>query len=253
MTNRKLSFDYRMEQGKAAIFAKEAEVVVTIFQQYAMGASYLDLVGTLKNQPVLYVNNRLWNKNMVARILEDRRYLGDEKYPGIIDEGLFQQSVQKRSTKQVVQPTEAQKVLRRLTGQKVGKEVEQQVLSLLNTLIEKPETIQQPLSTAPRQTTVKLESELEQLLESQPIDENAVHRLIRQIAATKYESIPSEEYETRRLRHIFSKAETMEELDAGLLKSTVVQIEITNRVAVSIRLKNNQIIERSPDLCLVPM
>lgn len=253
MTNRKLPFGYRMEQGKAVICDSEAEVVTAIFQQYTAGASYLTLVRMLKNQPVPYDSGRLWNKNMVARILEDSRYMGDSKFPGIIDEGLFQRATQKRTAKQVTQPTETQKVLRRLTGQKVSRECEQQVLDLLNSLIEKPETVQQPSSTTAQQIAGELESELETLLESQPIDEETTKYLIQQIASTQYNAIPSEEYETQHLRRIFSKAGPMEELDAGLLKSTISQIKISGHSLVSIRLKNNQIIERSPNLCPAPM
>ena len=179
--------------------------------------------------------------------------MGDSKFPGIIDEGLFQRATQKRTAKQVTQPTETQKVLRRLTGQKVSRECEQQVLDLLNSLIEKPETVQQPSSTTAQQIAGELESELETLLESQLIDEETAKQLIQQIASTQYDAIPSEEYETQRLRRIFSKAEPMEELDAGLLKSTISQIKISSHSLASIRLKNNQIIERSPNLCPAPM
>ena len=141
MGNRKLPFGYKMEQGKPVIYPREAEMVTVIFRQYTMGASYLALVKMLKNQPVPYDTNRLWNKNMVARILEDSRYLGQEDFPAVIEEKLFRQVAQKRNTKQVAQLTEFQKLLRRLTGQKVKKEAERQVLDLLNDLIEKPETI----------------------------------------------------------------------------------------------------------------
>ena len=114
MKNRKLPFGYKMEQGKPVIYPREAEMVTVIFRQYTMGASYLALVKMLKNQPVPYDTNRLWNKNMVARILEDSRYLGQEDFPAVIEEKLFRQVAQKRNTKQVAQLTESQKLLRRL-------------------------------------------------------------------------------------------------------------------------------------------
>ena len=80
-------------------------------------------------------------------------------------------------------------------------------------------------------------------MESQPIDEDEARQLILQIAAAKYEAIPAEEYETQRLRHIFAKAEKMEELDAELMKSTISEIRIKSD-SITIRLKNNQTIER---------
>lgn len=246
MKNRKLPFGYQMERGKAVIHPKEAEIVMVVFRQYVSGSSYLEVVQMLKTQPVPYDTGRLWNKNMVARILEDSRYLGQTEYPAIIDEDLFQQAVQKRCTKQVTQLTSSQKLLRRLTGHKASGRIEQQVLHLLNDLAKKPEMIQQqPIISGTQEKITLLETELEKLLDTQPIDEDAAQQCIRQIAAAQYESIPDTEYETQRLRHIFTQAGPMEELDAELLKNTVSQIKIDGAGTVSIYLKNDQIIGRS--------
>jgi len=246
--NRKLPFGYRMKQGQAVIHPQEAEVVTAIFRQYATGASYLDIVALLKDQPVPYDTGRLWSKSMVARILADRRYTGIEGFPAILDEEIYQQAARKRTTKQKpIQQTEAQKVLRQLCRQRVCKTVENQVLTLLNTLIQSPDLIQQPLESAgPQGVAAGLERELETLLENQPIDEDAARDLVRQIAATQYAAIPNEEYETLRLRRVFSQAGPMEELDAALLKSTVSHIQLTYGGITSIQLKNGQIIERRP-------
>lgn len=53
-----------------------------------------------------------------------------------------------------------------------------------------------------------------------------------------------EEYETNRLRHLFSAFECVAELNADLLKSTVSEVLVT-RQNVKLRLKNGQVIERS--------
>lgn len=246
MTNRKIPFGYRMEQGKAVIHPTESEIVSTIFRQYTAGASYLDIVATLKAQPVLYDAERLWSKSMVARILGDRRYTGEDGFPALLDEETFQRAARKRATKQTpIQRTEAQKILRRLSGQKMGKTAENQVLALLNHLISDPSLIQQPLKEAgPQAEVAKLERELETLLEHQPIDEEAARNLTRQIAAAQYAAILDEEYETLRLRRLFSQAEPMETLDAALLKNTVSHIWLTYGGIAGIQLKNGQIIER---------
>lgn len=242
--NRKYPFGYRMEQGKMVIDPKEAEIVTVIFQQYTTGASYLDLVRMLQTQPVPYDIGRLWNKGMVARILEDERYIGKGGCPAILHREVFQQAGQNRRRKQKPsQLTEAQKVLRRLSGQKVRTESEQQIRVLLNSLIEAPETIQQPAQPIIRCCTEKLESELEVIMESQPIKEDTARQLILQIAAVRYGNIPPDEYETQRLRRIFAKTEQMERLDPELLKSTISEIKIGDGF-IAIRLKNNQIIER---------
>ena len=246
MTNRKLPFGYRMEQGQTVIHPQEAEIVTAIFRQYITGASYLDIVAVLKNQPVPYDTGRLWSKSMVARILGDRRYTGEDRFPAILDEETFRQAARKRATKQApVQRTEAQKILRRLSGQKVGKNAESQVLALLNSLIRNPNFIQQPPESANSRSEInKLEKELETLLEHQPIDEEAARNLTQQISAAQYAAIPDEEYETLRLRRVLSQAEPMEELDAALLKNTVSHIQLTYGGIAHIQMKNGQLIER---------
>ena len=248
MTNRKLPFGYRMEQGQAVVQSQEAEIVTAIFRQYATGASYLDIVALLKDQPVPYDTGRLWSKSIVARILADRRYTGAEGFPAILDEETCQQADRKRAAKQKPsQQTEAQKVLRQLSGQKVYKTVENQVLTMLNALIQSPNRIQQPVeSDSPQDWVSGLKEQLETLLESQPIDEDAARKLIRQIASVQYAALPDGEYETQRLRRVFSQAGPMEELDAALLKSTVSHIQLTYGGITSIQLKNGQIIERRP-------
>ena len=144
MTNRKLPFGYRMEQGQAVIQPQEAEVVTAIFRQYITGASYLDIVALLEDPPVLYDTGRRWSKSMVARILGDRRYTGEDRFPALLDEETFQRADRKRATKQTpIRRTEAQKVLRQLSGQKVSKNAENQVLALLNSLVRAPDLIQQ--------------------------------------------------------------------------------------------------------------
>lgn len=246
MTNRKLPFGYRMEQGQAVIHPAESEIVAAIFRRYIEGASYLDIVAALKTQHVRYDAERLWSKSMVARILGDRRYTGKDGFLALLDEETFQRAARKRAAKQTpIQRTEAQKVLRQLSDQKMGKTAENQVLALLNHLISDPSLIQQlPETVSPQAEAAKLERELETLLEHQPIDEETARNLTRQIAAAQYAAIPNGEYETLRLRRLFSQAEPMETLDAALLKNTVSNIRPTYGGIASLRLKNGQEIER---------
>ena len=79
-SNRKLPFGYRMELGKIAIHPEEAPIVQHMFQQYILGASYTELVEDLRRRDVPYNQGKLWNKNMVARILENRKYIASTPY-----------------------------------------------------------------------------------------------------------------------------------------------------------------------------
>lgn len=78
-SNRKQPFGYRMEFGEYTLHPAEAETVRWIYQTYLAGASYQELVEALQERGVAYDEGKLWNKNMVARILEDKRYIGTDR------------------------------------------------------------------------------------------------------------------------------------------------------------------------------
>lgn len=92
---------------------------------------------------------------------------------------------------------------------------------------------------------VRFEREgIDNALEQQPIDEDNAKALILQLAAEQYAALGDEEYETNRLRRLFTAFECVAELNADLLKSTVSGVLVT-RQNVKLRLKNGQVIERS--------
>ena len=100
MGKRKYPFGYQLEWGQVVINQAEAEVIQYIFRRYAQGSSYTDLVMHL-GQLIRYDCEKVWNKNMVARILEDKRYLGEQGYPIIIQQDLFQKAARKRLENQI--------------------------------------------------------------------------------------------------------------------------------------------------------
>ena len=244
MEKRKLPFGYKMVIGKITIEQEESKIVQKLYQGYIAGNSLKDLTEDLRQQTVFYKSGKVWNKNMVSRILQDTRYLGDTEYPAIITEMQFQKAKEKRAGKSYpAQKSEVQKALRRLFGSPVPEEAEQGIADLLNSLAKKPEQIQAKspkTDTAISRTQVELKSELEQ----QPVDETKARALIFQLAAKQYEALENQEYETERLRRLFSGIHCVVELNADLLKNTVSEIIVTHKT-VSLKLKNGQIIERS--------
>lgn len=173
MGNRKLPFGYKMEMGEIVLHPQEAKLVEQIFRQYIAGGTYGTLVAGLRDQPISYDEGKIWNKNMVARILEDSRYTGENGYPAIIQEETLGRALEKRSTRQAtIQVTEAQKILRRLSGCTTTKRVERQVLGLLNTLIRNPERIVPP-KTSVQTNEPQLQRELDTVMACQPINEDS--------------------------------------------------------------------------------
>ena len=81
MVNRKLPFGYHIRDGQIQIAEDEAKTVRMVFDRYIAGVSYDRLAGELNGRDVLYAPGKCWNKNMVARILQDERYLGGSELP----------------------------------------------------------------------------------------------------------------------------------------------------------------------------
>ena len=244
--NRKLPFGYRMEFGEVVIHSAEAAVVQEIFRQYISGESYRSLVDSLRNQDVPYYQGKLWNKNMVARILENRKYTGEQGWPFIIPEEQYDRVNEKRATR-VTPPkkTEAQKILRRLCSGGSAADTEQTVLRMLNGLIAAPEQIHaQEIPEAGTPQINDLRQALKKELEQQPVNEETAKGLALELASAQYTAIGDQEYETIRLRRLFGQHTPLQELDAALLRSTVSAVGL-RRGKVFIRLKNNQILEGS--------
>lgn len=80
MTNRRQPFGYQISGGRITVNDSEADIVKYIFRSYIGGASFNDIKLNLLNQPVSYDGDKAWNKNMIARILGDRRYVGTDEF-----------------------------------------------------------------------------------------------------------------------------------------------------------------------------
>ncbi len=130
--------------------------------------------------------------------------------------------------------------LKRVCSKPPTPEIEQQVTHLLSRLAEQPERITQPERTsAPVHTNTQ--AELDDVLNTQPLDEDAARSLICKLAQEQYDAIGNEEYETERLRRLFAAFECTAKLNAELLQSTVSAVLVMRQV-VRLQLKNGQII-----------
>ena len=93
MKTRKIPFGYEMQKGKIKISEYEAEILHRIFAEYINGRNLKELAEMLAEQNIEYLPGMsAWNKNRIKRILEDKRYTGDDKYPMIIENQIFTQA-----------------------------------------------------------------------------------------------------------------------------------------------------------------
>ena len=85
--NRNIPFGYCMINGKYAVNSDEAAAVKQIFNEYSNGKSLNEI--TVKMTVPYHSDKPVWNKNMVKRVLENRRYIGECGYPQIIESQIF--------------------------------------------------------------------------------------------------------------------------------------------------------------------
>ena len=105
---RRIPFGYRMEQGALGCDLAESETVRRIFSMYLAGDSMKQIAEIMTDQGVPYHKDKpCWNKNMVKRILENRKYLGDGEYPGIISDENFLAAQRLRASKNLYAPCPA--------------------------------------------------------------------------------------------------------------------------------------------------
>lgn len=241
MGNRKLPFGYQMRMGEIVRNEPEAKAVQDIFLQYTLGASLKEIAVRMGKIGPSYDEGKSWNKNMVARILENPKYIGTDSYPKLVDIKSFEATAEKRQSKQrLPDRTPAQTVLKRICSKSPTPEIEQQVWHLLGRLAEQPERIMQPERTS-KPAYTNTQAELDDALNTQPLDEDAARSLIFRLAQEQYDAIGSEEYETERLRRLFAAFKCTAELNAELLQGAVSAVLVT-RQTVRLQLKNGQII-----------
>ena len=242
MSIRRQPFGYQICGGRISVNSSEADIVKYIFRAYIGGASFNDIKSSLLNQPVAYDVDKPWNKNMIARILGDRRYVETDVYPQILPCEEFEAAESIRTSKvQTDTRSEAQRLLYKLSDKRPAVQTEADVLGIINALIHDSSLIKGQKTVLEVTETFELQQEFDDLLLVQPIDEVKAKRLIFQMAAAQYSAIDNSEYETARLQRIISKYEPLNELDADLLAKAVDKV-IVNKNSTQVILRNGQII-----------
>lgn len=100
MANRMLSFGYGIQDGAIAVIDCEARTVERIFNEYIDGSRLEDISRRLTAEGVeFYLGNCLWNKNRIARIIDNEKYIGADGYPQIINDDDFIYAKQLKESK----------------------------------------------------------------------------------------------------------------------------------------------------------
>ncbi len=95
LKNRNIPFGYCVINGKYALNIHESESVQKIFSDYIGGKSLKTIAAEM--QIPYNANKTTWNKNMVSRVLENKKYIGENGYPQIVTQHEFEQAAQIRT------------------------------------------------------------------------------------------------------------------------------------------------------------
>ena len=270
MVNRKLPFGYCLRNGQVREEEQEAGLVRLIFRRYGEGASYGKLADELNTLGCPYAPGRPWNKNMVARILQDGRYLGNAEYPRLLSPELFHlaQSARPDVSGRLKRPEVKDiRVLARCAqcGEPMRRmrknywycsncmaspsKIKDEALILcverfLRGLRERPETIAPtPAAEGENEAVRTAQDLLARELEQAEFDEAAAKAQAIALASARFDALGSGDYETMRLRYLLNGAEPGGGLDTALLRQVAAAVLIHPSGAVSLKLRNGQTLE----------
>ena len=276
--NRTIPFGYCMKNGEITTESKELYAVVTIFNEYLKGRSLSEIAKLMQSEKICYnaVSDK-WNKNMVKRIIENNKYLGNETYPQIIDEETFRLANEKRVRKattlnlisedlqairNVTYCTECGHRLSRIGGNskyehwdcrntdcyKLEYRLTDQmiigaVLNVLNSAIVNPSLLELggEISTySPTADIVCKQNEINQMTDSPQVDFDKVKAEIFKLAEMKYDCCSYNEspQKTDELKELLKGHEQLNMLDIGLFKACVSRIWISHFCTIEVELIN---------------
>ena len=267
-----------MRQGNIECSPADADTVRDIFARYLQGESLQHIATAMTTQGNRYHQHTVcWNKNMVKRVLENSRYLGDERYPQVIGEKDFLAVQMLRSGKNTYAPCKVGDEIRAKAvcgrcGAKFNRAVKNRktarwecenpdcghmahisderlvaaVNALLDELAHMPEVLTKriPQEPAPSGSAQRVANELTNALNRGTESVEYLRTLVFACAAEKYSELPgsSLQYKVDKLRERIGAGDTDETLIKELLETAVRSIRITDSDSIALELVNGQII-----------
>ncbi len=285
--NRTIPFGYCMRNGKITADFMESKAVIRIFEEYLNGSSLLQIAKLMESEKIRYtVDSERWNKNMVKRIIENEKYLGNGKYPQIIDEETFKIANKKRvqkATSVCVISEELQEIRNRTYCSECGHRLSRiggncrcekwdcrnpdcyrleyqltdqmiigAVLTVMNAVIANPNLIENnsEISTySPTAVVIRKQNEINQMIDSVQIDFDRIKSEIFRLAQMKYDCCTYNEnpQKTAEIKALLENHEQLNTLDIGLFKACISRIWISHFCTVEIEFINGIVIKNTTE------
>ncbi len=161
LKNRSIPFGYCMVNGKYALNAPEAEAVRKIFADYIGGKSLKTIAAEM--QIPYNMGKAVWNKNMVCRVIENTKYIGEDGLPKIISDEDFIRAAEIKAERNTYRKPALQ---------------------------DKPQQVEIPITEyQPTDEIQRMTNEINRLLDSENPDKEKVEALIIMCAQLKYTTV----------------------------------------------------------------
>lgn len=270
---RNCPFGYQMQNGVYIVVPEEKILIQNLFMGYLNGASLNQLSDIAEQTGLKFRENATsWNKNMVSRILDNKRYWDGEKYPPILTQDIAKRVANLKKSKAAPKP-EIPFIRKRMTcpycgdvlqrnskksprvywdckgcqnrfGPITDNELKQAVTEKLLAICRNPqltEPDQQPTNSLSIQAA-RLTNEINQLLDQREVDTNHVLSLILECAADKYRtcSIKESDHLTIKIKALFQEHSNDKGLDWELFEQTVKQVILLPDGTIQFQLLNGK-------------
>lgn len=276
--NRTIPFGYCMKNGEITTEPKEVYAVVAIFDEYLEGRSLSEIAKLMQTEKIRYnaVSDK-WNKNMVKRIIENDKYLGNDTYPQLITDDIFKRANEKRVKKATTLdliPDDLQKIRKRTYCTECGHRLSRiggnskyehwdcrnpdcyklefrltdqmiigAVLTVLNSAIANPSLLEsggEISAYAPTADIVRQQNEINRMTDSAQADFDRVKAEIFKLAEMKYDccSYNDSPQKTEKLKELLHGHEQLNSLDIGLFKACVSRIWISHFCTIEVEFIN---------------
>jgi len=291
MKQRYIPFGYRLCGGSIITHDTEAKLVRMIFKRYLAGESYSQIAAALEVLEVPYSEGASrWNKNMVGRILQNRKYIGGNGYPPLVAEDEFMQSAllqkEKYTRKDIHTVPEINALKEKAVCGECGTTYERhldsrfgerwkcknagclptvkitdgcltaQVVSMLNWMIQNPQEIEIPTTESEPYSLeiTRLTNEINRELDKPGCNEEYARTLIMALVVLQYEYCPDVllQAKAKKLRELLGDSVPVSKLDTELFLQAVDAVIIYPDGDVLLKLINGQIIQKTEERSSLP-
>lgn len=273
--NRMLPFGYKVERGAIMPNDAEAEAVRRVFRAYAAGSSYKAIAEALTTDGISYTPDKpIWNKNMIARLLQNESYLGTGKYPAIVEAHEYNAAKTAQKQLNYTEPPALRKIGKLLVCGECGMPLARRihangktrwyckgdnkhipstindeyllkVLTDLFRILQDNPRMMHPNTQQISESALKLarlQNDINELLEGENLDEPAIRELILRLATAKYDACDDGIATAVTLQDRLKECQRESELDTETLMAITDHIEISSSVKISLTLKSGQTI-----------